>query len=103
MSLSKTLYRLLSTGLTQEGRKLSRHDSIIVDWDIKHQHKRTIITYNNVAQWGNAHSMAKIDDFLIQCSPFIMHLIIAHIWINAVILLFPYSFTMEFYKGIIEK
>ena len=34
VSLSKTLYPLLSTGSTQEDRKASQHD-----WDLKHQHK----------------------------------------------------------------
>ena len=42
LSLSKTLYPLLSTSLTQEDSKLSQHDRKIVDWDIKHQHKQTI-------------------------------------------------------------
>ena len=40
MSLSKTLYLLLSTGLTHEDRILSKHDQKIVDWDVKHQHKQ---------------------------------------------------------------
>ena len=34
MSLSKTLYPLLSTCITQEDRKLSQHNLKIVDWDI---------------------------------------------------------------------
>ena len=84
VSLIKTFYALLSTGLTQEGRKLSQHDWKIVDCYIKHQHKQTIIhtiMYNDSmwAQQGNAHSMAKIDDFLIQCRPFLMHLFITYL------------------------
>ena len=38
MSLSKTLYLLLSTGSTQEDRKTSQHDRKIVDWDLKHSY-----------------------------------------------------------------
>ena len=34
-----TFYPLLSTGPTQEDRKISRQDCKNVDWDIKHQHK----------------------------------------------------------------
>ena len=41
MSLSKTLYPLLSTGSTQEDRKLSGHGRNIVGWGIKHQNKIT--------------------------------------------------------------
>ena len=37
--LSKILYPLLSTGLTQEDRKLSQYDGMIVDWDLKHELK----------------------------------------------------------------
>ena len=39
----KTFFLLLSTGSTQEDRKLSRHDSKleIVDWDVKYEHKQT--------------------------------------------------------------
>ena len=44
VSLSKTLYPLLGTA-TQEDRKSSLHDWIIVDWDIKQQHKQ-IFTNN---------------------------------------------------------
>ena len=40
MSLSKTLYLLLSTGLTQD-RKLSHYDRKIGNWDVKHQGKQT--------------------------------------------------------------
>ena len=39
MSLSKTLYPLLSTGLTQEDRETSGHYLKIVDWNIMHQHE----------------------------------------------------------------
>ena len=39
VSLSKTLYPLLSTGSTQENRKSSQHDLRIVDWEVKHKHK----------------------------------------------------------------
>ena len=39
VSLSKTLYLLLSTGSTQEDMKLSQHDWKIVDWDVKHQNE----------------------------------------------------------------
>ena len=38
VSMSKTLYPLLSIGSTQEDRKSSRHDLKLVDWDVKHQH-----------------------------------------------------------------
>ena len=38
MSLSKTLYPLLSTGSAKED--LSRHDGKIVDWDVKNQNKQ---------------------------------------------------------------
>ena len=35
MALSKTLYLLLSTGLsTGSTQKTSQHDAIIVDWDV---------------------------------------------------------------------
>ena len=37
MSLIKTLYPLLSTGLTHEDRTLSRHDWKTVNWGIKHK------------------------------------------------------------------
>ena len=40
MSLSKTLYPLLSTALTQEDP--SQHDWKIVDWDLKNQNKQTL-------------------------------------------------------------
>ena len=39
MSLSKTLYHLLSTGSTQEGRPGMIEK--IVDWDVKNQIKET--------------------------------------------------------------
>ena len=39
-------YPLLSTGSTQEDRKLSRHELKIVERDIKHQHKQTMGGYN---------------------------------------------------------
>ena len=39
MSLSKTLYPLLSTGSNQED--LSRHNRKIVDWDVKNKIKQT--------------------------------------------------------------
>ena len=39
MSLSKTLYTLLSTGSTQED--LARHDLKTVDWDVKNQNNQT--------------------------------------------------------------
>ena len=35
MSLSKTLYPLLSIGSTQEDWKSSGHGRIIFDWDVK--------------------------------------------------------------------
>ena len=38
MSLSKSLYPLLSTGSTQED--LSLHDGKFVDWDVKNQNKK---------------------------------------------------------------
>ena len=38
MSLSRTLYPLLSTGLTKEDP--SRHNRKIVDWDVKNQHEQ---------------------------------------------------------------
>ena len=37
VSLSKTLYPLLSTGSTQ--KDLSRHNRKTVDWDLKNQNK----------------------------------------------------------------
>ena len=40
VSLSKILYPLLSTGSTQKDRKTSQLDRKIVDWDVKHQHKK---------------------------------------------------------------
>ena len=43
LSMSKTLYLLLSTGSTQGDRNMSRHGWNIVDWDLKHQHKQTRI------------------------------------------------------------
>ena len=47
MSLSKTLYPLLSTGLTQE---MSQHDSLITDFfykDVKHEIKQDKMIYGN--------------------------------------------------------
>ena len=44
VSLSKTLYPLLSTGSTQDD--LSRHDFKIVDWDVKNQTKQKISACN---------------------------------------------------------
>ena len=41
VSLSKTLYPLLSTGSTQEDGISSGHDLILFGWDIKHQNKQT--------------------------------------------------------------
>ena len=41
VSFGKTLYPLLSTGSTQEYRKMSWHYWKIVDWDVKHQYKQT--------------------------------------------------------------
>ena len=38
VSLSKTLYHLLSTVSTQESEKMSQYDRRIVDRDVKHQH-----------------------------------------------------------------
>ena len=38
MSLSKTLYPLLSAGSVKENP--SRHDEKIVDWDVKNQNKQ---------------------------------------------------------------
>ena len=37
VSLSNTLHPLLSTGSTQEDRKISRHDLKIVDFEVKHK------------------------------------------------------------------
>ena len=45
VSLSKTLYPHLSTGSTEENRKLSPHDRKIVDLDVKQQHKQTFLMY----------------------------------------------------------
>ena len=42
VSLNKILYPLFSTGSTQEGRKSSRLDCKIVDWDVKHQHNQSL-------------------------------------------------------------
>ena len=39
MSVSKTIYPLLSTGPIQEDP--SRHDLKIVDWDVENQNKQT--------------------------------------------------------------
>ena len=46
MSLSMTLYLLLSTGSTQENRKSSQHDLRIVDWEVKHKHKHFRVQQN---------------------------------------------------------
>ena len=40
MSLSKTLYQLLSNDSIQEDSKLSQDDWKIVDWDVKHPYKQ---------------------------------------------------------------
>ena len=40
MSLSKTLYILLSTGTIKEDRIATQHDCKIVDWGVKHKHKQ---------------------------------------------------------------
>ena len=53
VSLSKTLYPLLSTGSTQEGRKLSWHDWKIVHWDKEHQSKQEI--HILVKLWIDSH------------------------------------------------
>ena len=39
VSLSKSLYLLLNTGLTQE--ELSQHEGKIVDWNVKKQNKQS--------------------------------------------------------------
>ena len=39
LSLSKTLFPLLSTGLTQENP--FRHDGKTIDWNVKNQTKQT--------------------------------------------------------------
>ena len=41
VSLSKTLYPLLSTGSIQEDRKSFQHDRKIIHWDVKYQRKET--------------------------------------------------------------
>ena len=51
VSLTKTLYLLLSTGSTQEDRKLSWHDWKIVDWDAG-------VTAYVITWMLQAHSMA---------------------------------------------
>ena len=51
--LSKSLYSMLSTGSTQEGRKSSQHDWKIVDWDTKHQHKQTNQVFASYLQQVN--------------------------------------------------
>ena len=43
MSLSKTLYQLISTGSIQEDRKLSRRTVKFVDGDAMHQYKQKSI------------------------------------------------------------
>ena len=40
MSLSKTLYPLLSTGSNREDRKSTRYDLKFVDWCVKEEHKQ---------------------------------------------------------------
>ena len=40
MSLSKTLYPLLSNGLIQEDRNLSQYDLKIIDCDINHENNK---------------------------------------------------------------
>ena len=55
MSLSKTLYPLLSTGSTPEDRKTSLHDLKIVDWDVfsiyKPTNKKTRGADNESCYW----------------------------------------------------
>ena len=40
--LEQDTFPLLSTGSTQEDKKLSKHDCKIVDWDVKHLDKQTL-------------------------------------------------------------
>ena len=48
VSLSKTLYPLLSTGSAQEERKTSLHDWKIADWGLEHQHLLTSTAHSYV-------------------------------------------------------
>ena len=41
ISCRSSFYPLLVLDQTKEDRKMSGHDSIIVDWEVKHQHKQT--------------------------------------------------------------
>ena len=41
MSLSKSLYPLLSTGSAQQDRKMYKQEGKIVDWDVKHEQTKT--------------------------------------------------------------
>ena len=61
VSLSKTLYALLSTGSTKENRKMSWHYWKIVEWDIKHQHKHKGSTYPK-ATCMDIYCRTKVDD-----------------------------------------
>ena len=45
MSLSKTHYPLLRTGSAKEDP--SRHNSKVVDWDVRNQNKQTHISLQN--------------------------------------------------------
>ena len=59
VSFSKILYPLLSTGSTQEGRKLSRHDWKIVDCDVKHQNKQIIMNMYFISNMNSPKEIKK--------------------------------------------
>ena len=46
----KTLYPLFSTGSTKEDRKLSQHYWKIVDWDVKQQLKKAVLSYEGLGE-----------------------------------------------------
>ena len=56
--LSKTLYLLLCTSLTQEDKKSSRHDWKIVDWDVKQQNNKEWMEKYNVKD--DNHRISKV-------------------------------------------
>ena len=58
VSLSKTLYPMVSTGSTQEGP--SRYELKILDWDVNDQNKRKQMNMHNLDQikgGGNVETM----------------------------------------------
>ena len=58
MSLSKTLYPLLSTGSTQEDQ--SRHDWKSLDWDLKNRNQKKVLVLTHVLGAQKKHLLGAL-------------------------------------------